>query len=98
MKVPIETLPVELRIKIYELGDVRTITDTYIMSNDEDDYWYLIPWTRTILMSGILNDKDAIEIAAIVEKSTPSCTTSYTFTREMAALELIFADIETSQV
>jgi hypothetical protein len=55
-KVPIETLPVEIRIKIYELGDVSTIT--YLVPNQ-------IPWARTILMSGILNDKDAIEIAAI---------------------------------
>jgi len=56
MKVPIETLPVELRIKIYELGDVSTIT--CLVPNQ-------IPWARTIIMSGILNDKDAIEIAAI---------------------------------
>jgi hypothetical protein len=55
-KVPIDTLPVELRIKIYELGDVSTISTGYV-----------IPWARTILMSGILNDKDAIEIAAIQE-------------------------------
>ena len=53
-KVPIDTLPVELRIKIYELGDVSRIHDDYAF-----------PWTRTMIMSGILNDKDAIEIAAI---------------------------------
>ena len=33
-KVPIDTLPVELRIKIYELGDVSRITDT----DDEEPY------------------------------------------------------------
>jgi uncharacterized protein YciI len=55
-KVPIETLPVELRIKIYELGDISGITEKIE---------YVIPWARTILMSGILNDKDAIEIAAV---------------------------------
>jgi hypothetical protein len=57
--VPIDTLPVEIRIKIYELGDFRRIYD-----DDE------IPWMRTILMSGILNDKDAIEIAAIQGEET----------------------------
>jgi hypothetical protein len=58
MKVPIDTLPVELRIKIYELGaDLSSISvNTYV---------YDFPWSRTILLSGILNDKDAIEIAAI---------------------------------
>jgi hypothetical protein len=56
-KVPIDKLPVELRIKIYELGDVNSITDLPPK--------YEAPWARTILMSGILNDKDAIEIAAI---------------------------------
>jgi hypothetical protein len=55
-KVPIDTIPVEIRIKIYELGDVSDITGMFT----EISYW-----TRTILMSGILNDKDAIEIAAI---------------------------------
>jgi hypothetical protein len=59
MKVPIETLPVELRIKIYELGDIGEIS---IKSR-----YSFIPWARTILMSGILNDKDALEIAAIQE-------------------------------
>jgi hypothetical protein len=54
MKVPIDTLPVELRIKIYELGDISSTI-----------CWCGFPWARTILMSGILNDKDAIEIAAI---------------------------------
>jgi hypothetical protein len=61
MKVPIETLPVELRIKIYELGDVGSIMG---------EFEYVRPWARTILMSGILNDKDAIEIAAI-QKGKP---------------------------
>jgi hypothetical protein len=56
MKVPIDTLPVELRIKIYELGDISTITET------TDDHPY---WSRTIILSGILNDNDAVEIAAI---------------------------------
>jgi hypothetical protein len=55
MKVPIETIPVELRIKIYEFGDVSRIT--YVKKE--------FPWARTIVMAGILNDKDAIEIAAI---------------------------------
>jgi hypothetical protein len=53
-KVPIDTLPVELRIKIYELGDVSRIFLGYTPS-----------WQRTIIMSGILNDKDAIDITAI---------------------------------
>jgi hypothetical protein len=53
-KVPIETIPVELRIKVYEYGEVSTISTRN-----------KTPWARTILMSGILNDKDAIEIAAI---------------------------------
>jgi hypothetical protein len=68
-KVPIETLPVELRIKIYELGDVSDITSTYKMRE--------FPWARTILMSGILNDKDAIEIAAIQEGKCRKVMCSY---------------------
>jgi hypothetical protein len=58
-KVPIDTLPVELRIKIYELGDVETISTHHVG-----------PWGRTIIMSGILNDNDAIEIAAIQGRET----------------------------
>ena len=65
MKVPIETLPVELRIKIYELGDVRTISTYYEFPFNPPIAKKIAPWARTSLMSGILNDKDAIEIAAI---------------------------------
>jgi hypothetical protein len=57
-KVPIETLPVELRIKIYELGDVETISTDHVG-----------PWGRTILLSGILNDKDAIKIGGHTQEN-----------------------------
>jgi hypothetical protein len=60
-KVPIETIPVELRIKIYELG--VDIGDIFPVR-------YEVPWVGTIFMSGLLNDKDAIEIAAI-QRSNP---------------------------
>ena len=42
MKVPFDTLPVELRIKSYELGDVSAI------STDRG-----FPWAMVILMSAI---------------------------------------------
>ena len=58
MKAPIDKIPVGVRIKIYELpDDVINITNISPM--------YGVPWARTIVMSGMLNDKDAIEIAAI---------------------------------
>jgi len=56
MKVPIDTIPVELRIKIYEYGDVSAITQRSYPK---------IPWSRTILLSGVLNDIEALEVASI---------------------------------
>ena len=88
-KVPIDTLPVELRIKIYELGDISRITDKLHRNDHEYEYeGYAdgkyekcesvdFPWYRTILMSGILNDKDAIEIAAIQGEKPRKIMCSY---------------------
>jgi hypothetical protein len=80
-KVPIETLPVELRIHIYELGDVSRITDTFeyppVFPWAREIQKYHLPWMRTVLMSGILNDKEAIEIAAIQKYASRQVICSY---------------------
>jgi hypothetical protein len=53
MKAPIDKIPVGVRIMCYELPD-----DVCDIRNISLGYQY--PWARTIVMSGILNDKDAI--------------------------------------
>ena len=55
MKVPINLgkLPVETRIRIYDLSDISCISPT-----DK------LPWKRAILMSGILDDQEVLEKAA----------------------------------
>ena len=55
-KVPIETLPVELRSHVYEFGIVDRIID---------GLYGKLPWSRTLLLAGILNDTDALELACI---------------------------------
>ena len=57
----ISRLPVELRIKVYEYTNVRAIeTGEYYTTK-----WFTKPWSRTILLAGILNDQEALEIASI---------------------------------
>ena len=54
LKVSMDTLPVELRSKIYEFADVSAITSCCNK-----------PWSRTILLSSILNDSEGLELAAV---------------------------------
>jgi len=56
-KIPIETLPLDVRVHIYEFGDVDTII--------KNPRWHRTPWMRTILLSGILNDKEGLDLVAI---------------------------------
>jgi len=57
-KFPIHLLPVELRVKIYEYVDTWWILPCNMRDAD-------IAWLRTILLSAILNDMEALELAAI---------------------------------
>jgi len=63
-KFPINLLPVDVRIKIYELARERNI---YELVNG---VYYKVPWWRTILLSGILNDLEAVERAAVQREET----------------------------
>jgi hypothetical protein len=58
MKGPNEEIPVGVRIMCYELCN-------YICDIGNISSMCKVPWARTIVMSGMLSDKDAIEIAAI---------------------------------
>jgi hypothetical protein len=56
-KIPLDRLPVELRMIIYEFANVDRVA-----INERE---YLKPWSRTILLAAILNDLEALHIASI---------------------------------
>jgi hypothetical protein len=73
-KFPIDQFPVELRVMVYEMSDPFDIFCTKkeipwfynSKSNRKSGCPYKkIPWARTILLSSVLNDKDALELASI---------------------------------
>jgi len=63
IKVPIDTLPVELRIKVYEFANIDSLMEL--------DYSHT-PWSRIIYLASVFNDWDGIEIASVQGEDTRS--------------------------
>lgn len=57
MKIHLNRLPVELRVRVYEFATLNTIMDYY--------GYFQTPWGRRIYLSGALNDVEGLELAAI---------------------------------
>jgi len=55
-KFPINELPIRVRTRIYEFSDVDTILKDPILK----DRYKVKPWARTVLLSGTLNDVEAL--------------------------------------
>jgi hypothetical protein len=72
-KVPIDTLPTEIRMKVYDFAIVAELIQPYQIIEDRYGEFEIppkpdpteIPWGRIILFSGIFNDFEALEIALI---------------------------------
>jgi hypothetical protein len=56
----IETLPTEIRMKVW---NSPLMTELYDRT----------PWAQTVYLAGVLNDKDALEMAAVQKDETRAC-------------------------
>jgi hypothetical protein len=89
-KFPMNRIPVDLRIKIYELAHYRNVNSL------ANGVYYQIPWGRTILFSGILNDLEALDLAAIKgEEQRDNMCTILAGTGNLKALKWIRREKET---
>jgi len=70
-KFPIDRFPVEIRIHVYGFADVSKIQERFYSVSRRYYYWRWgeRDWDRTIVVSAVLNDIEALQLASIQGKN-----------------------------